>query len=214
MSTKKYELVHSNVFYFPDAIPEISAIMSIVESLDSHAVSGWTAWYSGEDKNSYIYGDLKTLNIQKLAEETNSNIKENSEYVIYSILNSMQDCCKIYMKDHGATQKELEKLEKDIVNENNFYGIRRYNEFESMGPHPDRTHPEADTYTISVYLDDDYDGGELGIVHEGINTYIKPKAGSIVIFPSGYLHESKPLTRGRKTMLTHVHTTEKPIIDL
>lgn len=186
----------------------------MAESLNSLAVSPWTRWYSGQDENSYVYGDLKTLNIKKIFEEPTIELQDKTKYVINCLLSAMQECCHTYMEEHGASAEELEKLKIDLFSEDNFYGIRRYNELESMGPHPDRTQKDADTYTISVYLDDNYDGGELGIVHNNINKYIKAKAGSIIIFPSGYLHESRALTRGRKTMLTHVHTTKNPIIEL
>jgi predicted 2-oxoglutarate/Fe(II)-dependent dioxygenase YbiX len=70
-----------------------------------------------------------------------------------------------------------------------------------------------ETITIAVYLDDEYTGGELAIVHKGLDIVIKNVAGSIVVFPSNYLHESRMLTSGRKTIITHVHLAMAKIIE-
>jgi predicted 2-oxoglutarate/Fe(II)-dependent dioxygenase YbiX len=58
-------------------------------------------------------------------------------------------------------------------------------------------------YTVIVYLNDDYDGGEL--YFKNFDIKIKPKAGSIVIFPSvkPYIHESLPVLTNRKMLITH-----------
>ncbi len=74
-----------------------------------------------------------------------------------------------------------------------------------MGPHQDMVDPNRDTITISVYLNDEYEGGEIAVVEGDLNIAIKAKAGSIVIFPSNYRHESRLLKSGRKMLITHVH---------
>jgi predicted 2-oxoglutarate/Fe(II)-dependent dioxygenase YbiX len=51
-----------------------------------------------------------------------------------------------------------------------------------------------------LYLNDDYEGGELNFKDQNIT--IKPEAGSIVIFPSvaPFYHESKEIISGNKYM--------------
>lgn len=51
-------------------------------------------------------------------------------------------------------------------------------------------------YTIIFYLNSDYEGGELVFPNQGVT--IKPKEGSIVIFPSDhhYPHEVIPVSEG------------------
>jgi predicted 2-oxoglutarate/Fe(II)-dependent dioxygenase YbiX len=213
MAELDYEVLHKNVFYFPDAIQGIAEFMEVLEKTQCGAVTEWQTWYANGQEDGYPYGDLKVLNLNELKSETDPVIKANAEYIVNTLLGAMEACCREFMVQHKASSEELEELHNGMYNSGVYYGIRRYNESESMGPHPDRVEEGKDTYTISVYLDEDYEGGELGIVQEGVDALIKPKAGSMVVFPSGYLHESKPLTRGRKTIITHVHTTLNPIID-
>jgi hypothetical protein len=209
----KYEILHRNVYYFPAVFTDIAKLMDTLESVNSKAVTPWTTWYANAEQDGYPYGDLKTLNMHEISSELDPDIRAKSEYVIYEFLNTMEACCREFMVQHGASDDELAELHDGLFNRGAYYGIRRYNEAESMGPHPDRVEDGRDTYTISVYLDDEYEGGELAVVQEGVDAIIKAKAGSIVVFPSGYLHESKVLTKGRKTIMTHVHSTLNPIID-
>ena len=212
MAKLEYEILHKNVYHFTQPFPDIAKLMSLVEEVNSRAVTPWTTWYADNTEQGYPYGEVKTLNFNMLDGE-DPETKDKASYVLNTLVETMHACCHEFMVKHGATEEELEHLKKDMFEGNNYYGIRRYNENEDMGPHQDRVVEGKDTYTISVYLDDDYDGGELGIPQEGVDAFIKAKAGSIVVFPSGYLHESKLTTRGRKTIITHVHTTLNPMIN-
>ena len=73
-----------------------------------------------------------------------------------------------------------------------------------MGPHVDYNEDNNYLeYTIVVYLNDDYEGGELYFNEFDIK--LKPKAGSIVMYPSTfpYTHESLEVLKGRKCLITH-----------
>jgi hypothetical protein len=213
MSAPIVEVLHRNVYYFPGAIPEIANVMTTLEDLNSLSVTPWETWYANNDSKENPYGDLKTLSYPDLIRESNPLIKEKSEYVLNSILGSMVDCTAIYLRSQGAAESELDHLHKEIFGTHT-YGIRRYDEHKDMGPHRDMVVPGRDTITIAVYLDDEYEGGELGIVQPGLDIAIKNKAGSIVVFPSGYLHESRPLISGRKTIITHVHMPINSLINM
>jgi predicted 2-oxoglutarate/Fe(II)-dependent dioxygenase YbiX len=58
-------------------------------------------------------------------------------------------------------------------------------------------------YTIVVYLNDDYEGGEL--YFNDLDIKIKPQAGSIIMYPSSspYSHQSLKVLKGRKMLITH-----------
>lgn len=213
MSDLIYEVLHRNVYYFPGVIQDIAKVMETLDEVNSVSVTPWETWYANNDSKENPYGDLKTLSYPSLEAEPDPIIKEKSAFILNSILGSMEACAAEFLEGHGAGQDELDHLHKEIFG-GHVYGIRRYDENKDMGPHTDMVVDGRDTYTIAVYLDDNYEGGELGIVQPGLDISIKNKAGSIVVFPSGYLHESKPLLSGRKTIITHVHMPIRQYVDL
>jgi hypothetical protein len=213
MSELVHEVLHRNVYYFPGAISEIDNVMATLEEVNSLSVTPWEVWYANNNSKENPYGDLKTLSYPDLELEADPLVRDKSEYVLTSILGAMEACTALYLKAQGADDSEIEHLHREIFGSHT-YGIRRYDENKDMGPHTDMVVPDRDTITIAVYLDDNYEGGELGIVQPGLDISIKNKAGSVVVFPSGYLHESRPLISGRKTIITHVHMPIKNLLDL
>jgi hypothetical protein len=187
--------------------------MSTLEEVGSLSVTPWETWYANNNAKENPYGDLKTLSYPDLENEEDEEIKSKSSFILNAILGAMESCAREYLIQHGASEDELGHLHNEIFGSHT-YGIRRYDENKDMGPHQDMVVDGRDTYTIAVYLDDNYEGGELGIVHEGLDISIKNKAGSIVVFPSSYYHESKPLKSGRKTIITHVHMPINLRIDM
>ena len=72
-----------------------------------------------------------------------------------------------------------------------------------MPTHADRANPDGRPHNMAfrdfasiVYLNDDYEGGELHLVEQ--NYTIKPKPGMLVAFPSDhkFLHAALPTTSG------------------
>lgn len=53
-------------------------------------------------------------------------------------------------------------------------------------------------YTTIVYLNDEYEGGEVTFAEHDVT--IKQAAGDVLIFPSYYLHYSDPVLSGEKYM--------------
>jgi hypothetical protein len=62
-------------------------------------------------------------------------------------------------------------------------------------------------FTIILYINDNYEGGEIHFPNE--NVTIKPDAGSVLIFPSNLIHEVKTVISGNRYM-TQSYIYEKP----
>lgn len=74
---------------------------------------------------------------------------------------------------------------------------------EFFGSHSDDSFATPRTASMVYYPNDDYQGGELEFIHFGIK--IKPKAGQLFMFPSGYSYEHRvhPVVSGtRITMVS------------
>lgn len=106
----------------------------------------------------------------------------------------------------SAFEKVVEKYSTefpllDILKLSNFR-INRYSEGGYMCRHldtiivMDKHHYGRPQVSALLYINDDYEGGEFGI----IDKIFKPEAGSALIFPSNFMfpHESKVITKGKK----------------
>jgi hypothetical protein len=74
----------------------------------------------------------------------------------------------------------------------------RYKPGQHFSVHADHGFSYTCTVSSVMYLNDDYEGGELWFPY--LNITFKPEAGDIVIFPSTYIyaHASKKITKGTK----------------
>jgi len=71
------------------------------------------------------------------------------------------------------------------------------------------SHPGSEhiMYSTVVYLNDDYDGGEIYFPNQSLE--IKPSAGDMVLFPSGgheYFHGVRPVISGKRYTIAMWHT--------
>jgi PKHD-type hydroxylase len=84
--------------------------------------------------------------------------------------------------------------------------ISRTGEGGHYGPHVDNALMGKGTsrlrtdlsFTLFLTPPGDYEGGELVIHAAGMTQAIKGEAGSMVLYPSGALHEVRPVTRGTR----------------
>lgn len=87
------------------------------------------------------------------------------------------------------------------ITEDEGYVLLRYNEGHFYGEHSDAHSHHVDkarVLSFVLYLNDDYEGGEVSFSRQGV--VIKPKCGSLVIFPSTgtHPHEALKVTKGTK----------------
>lgn len=100
---------------------------------------------------------------------------------------------KIWQESIGA--KDLQYVSRN-------YCLRKYDLGGFMGPHVDRNYDHKDNtmdWTALIYLNDDYEGGEL--VFTELDFSIKPKAGSIVFLPCDAIHEVREVSKNYKYYL-------------
>lgn len=200
--SSKYEIVKDQIVYFPDAIPNHKEIVDAIESTNSKAVSPWENWYAGDNKE-HIYGQIKYMK-RSFYEDESSDTLQNCKFIIESLCDYMAECAIEYAKLFNIPQDHIDFAISILKKDTTTIGINKYNENAHMGPHVDLNEMnQYIQYTIVVYLNDDYEGGELYFPNHNIK--IKPLAGSIAMYPSGhpYMHESLNITKGRKILITH-----------
>jgi predicted 2-oxoglutarate/Fe(II)-dependent dioxygenase YbiX len=89
-----------------------------------------------------------------------------------------------------------------------YYSLLKYrgSKKEHYDAHFDGGTTSGRSISAVFYLNDDYEGGEIEFVHYGVK--IKPKSGSLILFPSNYAyaHIAHEVTKGTKyAIVTWVH---------
>ena len=98
----------------------------------------------------------------------------------------------------------IKKYESDCareglsISQDTGYELLRYREGQFYVQHTDHFKENPRVASCSICLNDDYEGGEFAFFDR--NKVIKPKKGSVIMFPSSFMfpHEVMPVTRGNR----------------
>jgi hypothetical protein len=219
----KSEELFDKVYYYTDVISEPKKLVDLIELTESDKYSSfitpWEEWgaCSGE---MYIYGShkrIKCLSSEEIEKNVSSEAKEESSYIFNEIFEGMRNVCEDYALKINDSSEIV--LMTDTA-------IKKYMPGTFMGAHFDQQEGDKRLrYSMVMYLNDDYEGGEIsfnvkdGVLtstddaasedfnsplnHDRIMFHVKPKAGSVIIFPSTdpYSHTAHLIKSGSKYMV-------------
>lgn len=187
----------NDIWYFENCISCPNEMVKFIEEMDFQEesykrISKWSEWTASDDKN-VLYGYTKTAisNIKELPIES-KKIDQKTRYIINSLNMATTMCFDRYLEGHSLDKSKY-RIEDDIIN------IKKWNVGQSMGPHFDGQDGSYSlAFTMVSYLNDDYEGGEIYFPNHNIS--IKPKAGSVVIFPSRseFIHQVNTIESGTR----------------
>jgi len=193
---KKMELIdnvkltqYGKIHYYENVIADPDYLINLIELSDgglteNTSIPKWNKWAASGDIE-YVFGYQKRFT---------NNVDKDNHPDIRRINNILKNAIV------GASQ-HYAKIEKIEIGSLMPLSISKYSTGKSMGPHvDDYGNGEDPNISVVLYLNDKYEGGEIYFKEQDIK--IKPKAGSIVIFPSvePYYHESLPVISGIKYM--------------
>jgi predicted 2-oxoglutarate/Fe(II)-dependent dioxygenase YbiX len=114
--------------------------------------------------------------------------KEKRKYIDETIYNNLL----------GGIQKYKEKYSSLFHEIDTGYQLLRYKENQFYSQHTDSFKQQQRSVSISIQLNEDYDGGEFAFFDREI--MIRSKTGSIIMFPSNFMypHEIMPVIRGTR----------------
>lgn len=112
-----------------------------------------------------------------------------------------QEAENLYQLTHNWIQPTIDDFVSEYSVENiekGSYIFLKYNYNDKFDWHIDDGKKYPRTVSVSAYLNDNYEGGELEFKHFGIS--YKPVAGDIVVFCSAfpYLHRVNPVSSGTR----------------
>lgn len=134
-------------------------------------------------------------------------IKSNSDPESY--LKKLDKRCKELVDLFVKSYKDVFNISENILDREE-YTLLRYSPGQYYHEHYDGGTETARSISVLIYLNDDYSGGEIEFVN--FNEKIKPKAGTIILFPSNYAyrHIAHPVLSGTKyVIVTWLHDREK-----
>lgn len=84
------------------------------------------------------------------------------------------------------------------IKEDSGYELLRYKEGQFYSEHTDHFKEQPRTLSVSINLNDDYEGGEFAFFNREI--IAKNPKGSVIVFPSNFMypHEVMPVTKGTR----------------
>lgn len=196
--------LHEEVYLYEDVISDPQRLIALIEELDEDetvqsVIPEWGFWFSNS-RDGHSFGSKKDFNPENL-DDLESPRKEDVEFVVKEIQNGVRNIAESYYKDRGFEGEPQVSP---------FVGIMKYREGCEMGAHFDAQAGDRSLkYSIVMYLNDDYEGGEISFIirpydlrnpknidlqpipdaddprNEELTDFtLKPKAGSALIFPS------------------------------
>lgn len=175
---------------FENVWPNPQETIQLIEAECSDGESG-AYWQQAETVGGGAYQKIRTnkiLYVTHLANVSNNPLLQNvhNQFNVTLLATTIEYAKKYNI--HGELYHEE-------------YSLLKYEEGQEYKAHYDAGPTANRTMSAVLYLNDDYEGGEIEFIHMGIK--IKPQAGMLVIFPSSYpyAHIAHPITKGKKYAL-------------
>jgi hypothetical protein len=193
------KMLSNDIWYWENALSFPEYLPGFINEIDNYPesysrISKWEDWTASND-SSLIYGKTKIINKGNLKVSTGSDLVDKKTlYIANSILMAFEMCTERYLAARNL-DKDRYNLNLDQVT------IKAWNQGQSKGPHFEGQDGNTDlAFSLVTYINDDYEGGEISFPNH--NVAVKPKAGSLIMFPSQqpFIHEVKPIISGTRYM--------------
>jgi hypothetical protein len=199
------EILHEKVYYYENGVKNFEELMKNIHELDEiDNPQPWENWTASNDKD-FIYGKTMSFDKSQIG-QMEDPYKSRMTYIFDTIMESFYDVSKDFATSIGDNDEPRSGI--------------------GMGAHFDQLDGDQTLrYSLVMYLNDDFEGGEISfklsdyknigefpspdldydvaVAKNEIDFGLKPKAGSIIIFPSSapYHHTAHIVKTGFKYMV-------------
>jgi len=202
LSNFNVEILDLGIAYYTDVIKDPELLIKQIEELDQRcsvdkntetSVKPWVAWTYGEKENKLMFCWQKFIPQAEHINPTDVYRKEQTN-ISSQLFGALDKTLEHY------TTKLYPFAEKNIKSREHTMHLLKYGESGHLPAHQDQG-ISSRVLSVLLYLNDDYEGGEIEFRHSDIK--FKPKAGSVLFFPSNflYVHEVYPVTKGLRYAL-------------
>lgn len=199
---KKY--YDGKIHYFPGIIEDPQWILDTIDGMKTNTVSDYIPWTAHDTPGAYEYGIMKDIRRGNLDQDSPED-QEVAKKVLNVLDTAIWTGYRIYLENLGMSKEYLESWDSHFWNNRSpNFAVKFYHSGGDHGPHPDIDGDDPVGITTTLYLNDDYEGGALTFIDVDGQPGIKPKAGSLVVFPSRAVHISTPISDGIKCFTNEV----------
>jgi len=207
----QHEHLALGVVYYKNIITDPYGLINKIELLEekrnqktdykSHFIKPWQAWdYDHGNKEKTIFCWQKFL--PKPQDIPIDDYFYNEQFEISSeLFGGLERGLNHYFSIYPYAEKNIKSREKTMH-------VLKYKESGFLPAHSDHG-ISSRVLSALLYLNDDYEGGNLRFPHCNID--IKPEAGSLIFFPSNfvYVHEVAAVTKGTRYSLPNWYHNRK-----
>jgi predicted 2-oxoglutarate/Fe(II)-dependent dioxygenase YbiX len=175
---------------FENVWPDATSTIELLENECADPDSG-AYWQRAETVGS---GAIQQIRTNKILHVTHlANVSNNP------LLQNIHNQFNIILLATTIVYAQKYNIRGQLFHEE--YSILKYEEKQEYKAHYDNGPTTNRTMSAVLYLNDDYEGGEIEFIHMGIK--VKPQAGMLILFPSSYpyAHIAHPVTKGKKYAL-------------
>jgi predicted 2-oxoglutarate/Fe(II)-dependent dioxygenase YbiX len=165
--------IYKNVFPSPD---------DLVAKINAEFESSWQdgqVFSNGDEKKEEINKKFRDCSVVVI-NKPNEDSSEQRDLLYKLVDHSMRVCLEDYTAMFGMSMNELTGDEWQVL---------KYGHGQHFDGHADDGFRFPRTVSITAYLNDEYEGGELDYKH--FNLFFKPEKGDVLVFPSNYVYNHR-----------------------
>lgn len=192
------------IHYFPGIIEDPQWILDTIDKMVTNTISDYIPWTANDKPGAYEYGIMKDIRRGSLDQDSPED-QEVEKKIINILDTAIWTGYRIWLVNKGLSGEDLERWDEHFWrNRSPNFAVKFYHPGGDHGPHPDIDGDDPVGITTTLYMNDAYDDGALTFIDVEGQPGIKPKAGSLVVFPSRAVHISTPISNGIKCFTNEV----------
>lgn len=148
--------------------------------------------FAAGDSDTRVDMEYRKVQTFGIGEKNIASLTEGQQAVVEKMKSIIMPCVEDYRAEYAIT---------DLIGDS--WMVLKYSQNDHFTDHADDGPRFNRTVSITAYLNDNYEGGEIEFRHFGLS--YKPEQGDVLVFPSNYVyvHKVVPVKKGIRYALVN-----------